>query len=442
MKPRVRELKRRLIDRPDDLDALEEYVAIVCEEKPSAEAVARVQRAVELVPDNPRAWILQVRMCLEQDHLDDAQRAVERAAALGGDPTALARCRFALAFARNDLETAVAVARAHLATAPESIDLRLLLASALLIEARFAEVVELLEPVVDGDVSADASPETQREVQIILARGYQELGRTDRARMLFERVMRGDPTNADAIIGVSSCLLDAGRDDEALSVLEDFTEEHPRNVDVMTALFDAYEVTGHDRDAIAIGQRLLRLDDHVEAREAMAHLHFNLGEYEAARSHLQRAIGFDSQQPDVRIDLAEVLAHLDRHAECDHQLAIAEELGARPFDLAIVRADALARRGNAEQSLVHALQATALEPESSRAHHACAVAHLMLGRLDEADSALQAALAISPDSTPILVTAVDIRLRQKRFDDALEYIRKVEAIDPESGAELRERLKG
>ena len=57
-------------------------------------------------------------------------------------------------------------------------------------------------------------------------------------------------------------------------------------------------------------------------------------------------------------------------------------------------------------------------------------------------TALQAALDLTPDSTPILVTGVDIRLRQKRFDDALELIRKVEAIDPETGAELRERLKG
>jgi tetratricopeptide (TPR) repeat protein len=442
MKPKLRQLQRRLDERPDDIDALEQYVEITCIEKPTPDAIARVARAVERVPDDPRARTLEARMFLEQDLLEDAQRSIDLAAGLGAEAVVVTRLRFALAFARDDLETAGSVAKAHLEVEPGSLAVRLLVASALTLTSRHAELVELLEPVVTGEGLTDATPELLLDANLLLARAYRELGRTDRGRMMFERVLRDDPANSDAIIGISTCLLDAGRDDEALSALEDFTQDFPKDVDVLTALFDAYEITGHDRDALAIGQRLIRLDDHVQTREAMAHIHFNCGEFDAARSHLQRAIGLDSTLPDVRVDLAEVLAHLNRPVECDQQLAIAEQLAARPFDVAIVRADAFALRGRPDESLAHATEATRLEPESSRAHHARAVALLSLDRLDDADSALQAALDLTPDSTPILVTGVDIRLRQKRFDDALELIRKVEAIDPETGAELRERLKG
>jgi len=257
-----------------------------------------------------------------------------------------------------------------------------------------------------------------------------ERGEHSEAMLHFQDVIDQDAGYALAHSNLGFCLFELGRQDEAVR---------------------AYEHS-------------LRLDpDDAQCVYDLGCILFKMGRNEAAAEKFEEALRLEPEFPDARVGLRKAQQQLDPDSyqpepEEDEPAPItfghpkSTSPSSQPLDVETESAEALVERGhelyeNAEygKALETWRRAMASAPKNASLHNNCAAALFHLGRLDEAVSACNLALAVDPEYAVALMTRAEILLEQgnrKSAQKDLEMMRGIDAEMAESLAEILDSHEG
>ncbi|HMX15214.1 MAG TPA: tetratricopeptide repeat protein [Rhodocyclaceae bacterium] len=163
-------------------------------------------------------------------------------------------------------------------------------------------------------------------------------GRMDQARLEYERVLKGEPRNTDALVGLASVALRQGRPEEAEDLYFRAAESDPKDAVAVAGLIG---LRGR-ADPLQAETRLKTL---ISGQPDQASLHFALGNLHSRQSRWSdaqqsyfKAFTLDPDNPDVVYNLAVSLDHL-------HQVKLAVQYYNQALTMADTRPAAFDRAG-------------------------------------------------------------------------------------------------
>lgn len=163
----------------------------------------------------------------------------------------------------------------------------------------------------------------------------------------------------------------------------------------------------------------------LKAREAQT-----AGEYREASIHLKNILRANPDDVDARIELGMVSLELDAYADAEKELRAALELGAELDPLRVPLGTAMLNQGKASEVLEY------LGTEDATGSAADADLLLLrgralfaLGRIDDARSALEQAIAADPDSADAYTELARVYMAEGKIEEAQAPIEKALALD-------------
>ena len=396
--------------------------------------------------------------------------------------------------ALNNTRTAERSLSQYVAARPEDRLGRKMLASSLVQLNESARALEVLGPILDrGDVApdlweiaadayaragnipmaalwlkkaADANP-AKASVRESQAKLYMKGGETDLAIAEFGNalVLRGKPAEADVMRAVAN--LSRREYDKAIAALDAAEKTAPGMPRVANLRGMVLLDMGQRDAAVKLFQDALAKDPtFVPAAINLAKLDLKEGAPDQARRRFESVLAADKNQLQALLALAELETQLGRTNEALVILERAADAHPNAFDPRARLVERLMRQGKAQQAHARAEEAlsrnpssmaayellgsvqlsegdvrsaiatfsrlTDVHPKSARAHYARGRAEYAAGMQKEAETSLRNALAIDKTFAPAQSALVELLMRQKRVEPALEIARAVQNDSPKS----------
>jgi len=298
-----------------------------------------------------------------------------------------------------------------------------------------------------------------------IAVGEHQSGRLRRAEQLYHRVLRIDPTHADALHLLGVVSHQNGKHVAAIDYIRRAIEANPDAATYHGNLGIACQAAGQIADAVTSLRRAVQINpDYGRAHNDLGSALILQGRFDEAAAALERAVSLRPDDAMAHANLAaarKAQGELDQAAECyrravelkpDHaaahnglgtvltaqgDLEAAEASYRRAIEIAPEMADA-------HNNLGHALDARDAEDEAEAAFRKAldlnpnfAQAHNNLGgllqgydKLEEAEACYRRALEIAPDFTEALANLVDVLVHQDRNQEAIEIGQRALGLDP------------
>lgn len=252
-----------------------------------------------------------------------------------------------------------------------------------------------------------------------------------------------------------------GEHGEALLCFQEVIDQDPGYALAHSNLGYCLFILGRHEEAVNAYQHSLRLDpDDAQCVYDLGCILFKMGRNDAAAEKFEEALRLEPEFPDARVGLRKTQQQLDPEAlhvepeEEDEPAPItfghpkSSPTSSEPIDIELESAEALIERGHElyeSQEHGKALEtwrrAMATAPKNASLHNNCAAALFHLGRLDEAVSACNLALAVDPNYAVALMTRAEILLEQGNRKSALKDLEMMRTIDPEMAESLAEIIE-
>lgn len=213
---------------------------------------------------------------------------------------------------RGDLRTAIEDYQKALELHPESIPLRVELASALIASGQ-------LDAALDQDTQILKADPANLAAQINAATVYFRQGDVNRARYMFELIHKAHPDNLNAAIGLGYVYIKMLRYDQAAALLAPLAGAHPGNLDLEYVLAYAQIQSGDDADGVPRMEKVAQARHDAAAWMIAASTLFAKRKFAQARDDAEQAIALNPQTPG-----AQALAGQARYALGDIDKAIPE----------------------------------------------------------------------------------------------------------------------
>lgn len=342
-----------------------------------------------------------------------------------------------LALRFNDVDRAERSAREAMRLDPKSKEAPLLLAGVLVRKGDLAAADQILE------AQARNNP-IEAEIRIGFARILIESTHTIQARLQLDKVLRQEPDNTDAAFMLGLLDLNEQRITDAERRFRSLAESRDRAVDAHYYLGRIHEQRGELAAAldeyalVTSGQQVL------DATRRRADMLGRLGRLPDARATLEQ-LRRQYPQFSVRFYLAEgqLLVTAD---DIDEALRVygraLAEIPNQP-DLLYARSLAHERRNDISAAEADLRAVLAVEPADARALNALGfMLTVHSQRLDEAETLIGKALALTPDEPSVIDSMGWLRFRQGRPNEAVSLLAKAyESFpDPEVAAHFGEAL--
>jgi Flp pilus assembly protein TadD len=292
-----------------------------------------------------------------QDALDPLQRAIQL-----GPGAANSHMLLADALGRlNRNKEAEAEWHAALKIEPGSKRALDGLARSLTAQGDFEKVVTLL-----ANVSRDES------LNIDLSLAYRKMGQLDDEEHVLHEALKADPGSDRLTAALVSHWVDTSHFEAATELSERIAKQKPNDLEAQRILFRTLVNTGENDRATALGKRLLDAEPHDEdLLNLNGFLEYKAGDLDAARKHLEDAVGLKPDDYNPRVNLGLVMAQDEDAAGAERQLEIAIQLGADSPQVYFALSKALRAQGKtaeAQQEL-----ATFKEKQKAESDHATVV---------------------------------------------------------------------
>jgi uncharacterized protein (TIGR02996 family) len=376
-----------------------------------------------------------------------------------------ARARYSLAIflsGEKRLDDAEAVLKAAIAAAPDSDDAKLVYADFLTVQREPKLGVAALEGFIHD------APDNY-DLQLGLGALQQRTGDAAKAIEVYQKVIASAGTRPQGLTArnrVAALYAMEHKNEAALKLVQEVLAENPRDNDALL-LRGNLSMQGND-PAAAIGDLRAVLRDQPDAvpvMRALARAHLANHEAALAEETLQRAVALSPVDPDVRVELTQMLVQTGKSeqalplieqtvrdnpthvqaremlvrlylARADYPAArvAAEDLKtltptqAAGFYLAGIAAQSEKRVADAQASFEKALQ---LQPDAADALAALARLHVSSGHPERARAVVEQVLASSPNNFAARNLLGELHLASKELGPAQEEFSKVVATAPE-----------
>ena len=283
---------------PDDVEvaALRARIELAAGEP----AVAESLLAPFVVGEDPprQTVILMAGALIGQNRVGEAEGLLAEAASTDSLAADLAFEHARTLLLLDRIEEALAeLQRAHRLD-PTNPSVAGLLSRLLMARGRTKEGVELLERFVGS-----RSPESE---YIALARGYSDLGQTERALEVLDRAAELEGPTENIITAKASVLFAAGDSTAALGVYEGILDENPESVTALN--FVAYTLAEWGErltDALEYAERAVELaPEDPRILDTLGWVYFRMGRHEDAVRELERAVEAGASDPVIFEHLA------------------------------------------------------------------------------------------------------------------------------------------
>ncbi len=265
-------------------------------------------------------------------------------------------------------------------------------------------------------------------------------GRLDKAKRLYERVLRQQPDNADALHLLGLTAHQAGRHERAIELIGKATRISPENGHFFNNLGEAYRSAGRRDEAIRCYQQALKLD----ASDAMAlnNLGNALAEQgkmdEAAASYL-RALDIDPGYAEAHSNLGDALAGQEKMDEAAVCYRRAIEINPHLAQVHDSLATALTALGQTQEAAASYHRALDIDPGYVPALNNLGNLLSSMGKWDEAEDCYRRSLEMAPDLAQVHVHLGNLLADRKKPREAIDSYRralKIKADFSEAVAQL------
>lgn len=342
---------------------------------------------------------------------------------------------------------------------PEAPAVRAALVEACLAAGRWDAALQTARSLADG------FPESV-EFQILLGRAYLAAGQSDKAQGAFDRALKLDPANVDALgwatsqtrltnpavaAGALEKFLKESGDGEVADAVRDrlakllehegnaagaerhwkkILESDPGNVDALLGLAGLYDVRGDTAAAVAgYEDYVLRVADNPEVNARLGQLYFQAGDMDRARSAFDRAAQSGPRDPVVNFWRALVAQEEERWADAAQFMAQAARVA--PQTGVLLRlASYYQRLGRPRDTVKTLARLQKAHPENPDFMQYLGQAQEDNGRPRQAIAWYERALKIDPKRADVQFRLAMNWDRLHRFDKALPALRNAIAADP------------
>lgn len=204
-----------------------------------------------------------------------------------------------------------------------------------------------------------ALPQKDAAVYALIGRNYYMQGEYKKATDNLEKALAAQPEDSDYALWLgraygrraetSSMFTALGSASKARQNFEKAVRLNPRNMEALSDLFEYYLDApgfaggGLDKAAKVAGQ--MGAVDEVEGHWALARLAEKKKEFGTAEEHLQRAAQMAPQQVGKLLDLARLLARQGRYQESEQKFHAAEKIAPNSPRVIYARADTYIQQG-------------------------------------------------------------------------------------------------
>lgn len=421
------------------LEAREVIIRLALQAGRSDEAYEQAVAVVRDHPAGPDDGFRHVSAVLAQEgaHAASALNLMERLVAHRPKRSGGWHAQGLLALRFNDLDRAETSAREAIRLDPKSKDSPLLLVGVLVRKGEIAAAEQILEAQArDNPVELD--------VRLGYARLLIEANHTIQARTQLKKVLRIDADSSDALFMLG--LLDLNEENiaDAERRFRMLTAGKDRAVDAHYYLGRIHEQRGELSAALDEYARVSSGQQVLDAALRRADMLAKLGRLPDARVALQQ---LRRQYPQIgeRFHLLEGQMLLDAGELGEARISFDRALAEFPHDIDLLYARSLVheRLRNLAEAEADLRSVLAMAPGDARALNALGfMLTVHTNRLEEAETLIAKALALTPDEPSVIDSMGWLRFRQGRPNEAVSLLSRAYAAfpDPEVAAHYGEAL--
>lgn len=427
-----------------------------------ASALASLNQARGLEPDNPEVWLAEVPIRIRSNNLELAMSAVQRALRIeprsanalylrgsvqhvGGDLRA-AYASYGEALAINPQHTDALVTRAALALDLDQVDQAQLdiqqlrktqprepradYLSALIAErkgdsaasvAAMRRVTELLAPV------PIESLRYQTQMLILGGLSHHAVGEPQKAKPYLEMVIRLQPRNPASKL-LAQILYDEGQVENGIQLLENYLRTVPQDMQALSLLAAGHSAMGRQAKATQLMTRALSASDNPQMRVILGQSLLRAGKLDDAQAELETAIRRSPSSLAAGIPLATLYLRSRQPAKA---VSLAQSLvSAHPRQASVHQLLGMALMAKGDRRSARASFEKALQLDQRLSEPQISLARLdhLEGRSAQAQRRLQTLHDANKEAIEPLLELASLSVSTGKPDDAQRWLERAMAV--------------
>jgi protein O-mannosyl-transferase len=278
------------------------------------------------------------------------------------------------------------------------------------------------------------NPKNLPAVHYSLGRVYSQMGDDEAAISHFEKYLREDPEDIQALCETGSIYLRMGLMDKADAYFQRVLATRPDFAPVHSGLGDLYVRKGMFQEAIDEYRKALRIDPgSSKVRLQLAEAYSKKGRVEEALVELKGVIAAHPEQPEAYLSLGAVYLRIGRLEEAFRNLEKALSMDSRNAEIYNNLGVGYRKKGQIDEAIAHYRKAIEIDPKRPDAYLNLGEAYWVKGRTEEALAAYQKAISMSPYLPEPHNNLGVLYLEKKRFDEAIPHFKQALALNPGYG---------
>lgn len=414
MKPRDKELKAILRERPDDIDARIELSDFCIDRGRPSEAERVLEEGFKRSPNSWKLFEAKADLLLIQRRFGEVAAVIDAGEAAGMPELELVLLRGSHAFHEERWGDAIEPLGRAVELAPEEPSVGTMLARSLLETSKLDEAKREAERVLAIDRADADAHEVLAEVLLLEERHQRSAFHAD-------RVLEREPLRDAAILVRATCERQLKGAEEAAAWLRDHLDANGPTLGGLFLLAEIYEAANYLGSAIDVGRELVKLrPTDARVRLDLATRLMRVGHRDEAADQARRALAANGRSIEARLLLASLAMRGERLGEAELHVSAAERdaEGIDQAKVATMRAQLEAGRGRAEAAEAAYRRAIELDSELGTAWAGLAAVLQRRERIDEALEAIRTAVKVDPDVPIFRAQLIDLLEQAGHGDEA------------------------